>query len=405
MNRIPMISVIALLLLTVAGSSKAATVPLGESVLWNFGANGEGAAPDASLIADQSGNLYGTISAGGTNGGGTVFELSPPAGPQTQWRETVLWNFGASGEGAAPNASLIADQSGNLYGTTFSGGTNKNTSPLGGGTVFELSPPAGPQTQWRETVLWNFGASGDGAAPNASLIADQSGNLYGTTFHGGTNGGGTVFELSPPAGPQTQWRETVLWNFGASGDGAAPDASLIADQSGNLYGTTFHGGTNGGGTVFELACPKYSLWNGSAAACQDYHVLPRSAAAAGAKVAMGILVFLINRSDLSADRLAKQDYPSAIDVFAEHYRAGITTLQAAAVITSKNGKAQPLTYVRAALWGSTVSVHVLGPEAQRQALPGFVERHSRSYASSRQRSTSAIQQSSWERMARVILKH
>jgi hypothetical protein len=100
-----------------------------------------------------------------------------------------------------------------------------------------------------ESVLWSFfRASGDGQFPFATLIADKRGNLYGTTLDGGTNCpngvgppasdcGGTVFELSPPAGQHTQWRETVLWSFGASGDGAAPAAGVIADKRGNLYGT------------------------------------------------------------------------------------------------------------------------------------------------------------------------
>jgi hypothetical protein len=116
-----------------------------------------------------------------------------------------------------------------------------------------------------ESVLWSFGGSGDGGGPSAGLLADQWGNLYGTTADGGAiDNAGTVFELSPPIGRQTQWRERVLWSFGASGDGDNPFAGLLADQWGNLYGTTDRGGLNtsclgplhelyGCGTVFELS--------------------------------------------------------------------------------------------------------------------------------------------------------
>ena len=173
---------------------------ISESVLWSF-ANGpdDGIEPYAGLIADQRGNLYGTTELGGANEeSGTVFELSPPSGKSTQWNEQVLWSFGASGDGSSLFAGLLADKWGNLYGTTRFGGANNND-----GTVFELSPPYGNSTQWREHMLWNFaGGPDDGANAYAGLLADQWGNLYGTTFSGGVNGGGTVFELSLPGGGQ-----------------------------------------------------------------------------------------------------------------------------------------------------------------------------------------------------------
>jgi uncharacterized repeat protein (TIGR03803 family) len=225
-----------------------------EHVLWKFAATiGDGVLPDAGLIADQRGNLYGTTELGGANEeSGTVFELSPPSGKSTQWSERLLWSFGAtSDDGNQPLAGLLADKLGNLYGTTSFGGVN------GGGTAFELSPPFGKSTQWNEQVLWSFGASGDGSSLFAGLLADKWGNLYGTTrFGGANNNDGTVFELSPPYGNSTQWREHMLWNFaGGPDDGANAYAGLLADQWGNLYGTTFSGGVNGGGTVFELSLP------------------------------------------------------------------------------------------------------------------------------------------------------
>src|SRR5271167_2431039 len=113
-------------------------------------------------------------------------------------------------------------------------------------------------THWSDKVLHNFNDNGtDGYYPYASLIFDAAGNLYGTTSFGGAYGYGTVFELTPTAGGG--WTETVLHSFGNGTDGAYPDASLIFDAVGNLYGTTQPGGTyhncNGGfycGTVFEL---------------------------------------------------------------------------------------------------------------------------------------------------------
>jgi len=161
--------------------------------------------------------------------------------------ERVLWRFaGAPDDGDGPGAALIADKWGNLYGTTTGGGANscpQSGFAPGCGTVFELSPPSGKSTQWRERVLWSFGADGDGAVPAAGLIADKWGNLYGTTTAGGTHsctqfefgpGCGTVFELSPPAGKSTQWRERVLWSFaGAPEDGTVPFAGTVLRRGPN----------------------------------------------------------------------------------------------------------------------------------------------------------------------------
>jgi len=212
-----------------------------EQVLYSFNNKGtDGYNPDAGLIFDGSGNLYGTTHGGGTNGLGTVFELTPTAGGG--WTETVLWSFGKGHDGAGPYAGLIFDRAGNLYGTTISGGKS------GIGTVFELTPKAGGV--WAEKVLHSFGGP-DGIAPHGGLIFDGlRQNLYGTTTGGGKHGLGTVFELTPKAGGG--WTEKVLHNFGKGNDGAEPDDSLIFDGSGNLYGTTFYGGNKDGGAVFEM---------------------------------------------------------------------------------------------------------------------------------------------------------
>ena len=231
-----------------------------EKVLHNFGNGTDGNSPSAGLIFDAASNLYGTTYVGGiycsgSGGCGTVFELTPAAGGT--WTETVLYSFCPAGypctDGIGPEAGLIFDAAGNLYGTTVQGGRYDY------GTVFELSPTAGGG--WTETVLHNFGNGLDGVDPSAGLIFDAAGNLYGTTSWGGYYGHyeyGTVFELTPAA--SGGWTETVLHSFGNGTDGRAPLAGLIFDAAGNLYGTTSAGGTdtscpNGGygcGTVFEL---------------------------------------------------------------------------------------------------------------------------------------------------------
>ena len=203
-------------------------------VTHSFGNGNDGQKPYASLISDSTGNLYGTTSTDGMYGKGTVFEVSPNG------TETMLHNFGSGNDGQTPLGNAIFDSAGNLYGTTSGGGI------FGNGTVFELSPNG------IETVLYNFGNGGDGQNPSAGLIFDTSGNLYGTTVNGGAFGSGTVFELSPNGAGG--WTETGLYSFGSNGpsDGLNPDGGLIFDSSGNLYGTTVHGGAFGGGTVFEL---------------------------------------------------------------------------------------------------------------------------------------------------------
>src|ERR1039458_2304305 len=212
-----------------------------ETVLHSFHNNGtDGFGPYyAGLIFDAAGNLYGTTLYGGSYGGapgtgGTVFELTPAAGGG--WTEKVLYSFGnvADADGANPFAGLVFDAAGNLYGTTYAGGTYRN------GTVFELTPAAGGG--WTEKVLHNFNNNGtDGATPLAGLILDAVGNLYGTTQVGGTYNYGTVFELTPVAGGG--WTEKVLHTFNGT-DGFEPSAGLIFDAAGNLYGTA--------GVVFEL---------------------------------------------------------------------------------------------------------------------------------------------------------
>jgi uncharacterized repeat protein (TIGR03803 family) len=221
-----------------------------EKIVHNFALLG-GVFPEAGLIIDSSGNLYGTTVLGGSlecdrNGCGTVFELLPEAGGQ--WTEQVLYTFNGDGaDGVNPVAGLALDQAGNLYGTTEFGGL------YGSGTVFELSPQAGGN--WTETILHNFHYDGktyfDGSDPVAGVTFDSSGNLYGTTSGGGTHNRGAVFEMEPVEGGG--WDESVIYSFAETvGDGFDPAAAVVLDSAGNLYGTTSGGGAYGFGTVFEL---------------------------------------------------------------------------------------------------------------------------------------------------------
>jgi uncharacterized repeat protein (TIGR03803 family) len=199
--------------------------------------------PVGNIVFDSSGNLYGVTGSGGSLGFGTVYELSPTT--EGEWTHTVIWYFGeANGDGNLPDAGLIMDAKGNLYGTTFSGGTNFN------GTAYELS--LGSNGLWNETFLFDFDGT-NGSAPEAELIMDAKGNLYGTTFGGGANSLGVIFELSPGSGGIS---ETVLYNFTGGEDGAQPQAPVWMDSKGNLYGTTW----SGSGTVFELTPSAGGSW-------------------------------------------------------------------------------------------------------------------------------------------------
>ncbi len=253
-KRSSIVSMFVLAILTLAafmaGKNAAAE---DDKVLHNFQANDiDGFAPYAGLIADAAGNLYGTTWAGGAYNGGTAFELSPKAGGG--WTETVLHSFGGtSTDGSFPSGGLVFDDAGNLYGVTGMG------SYYLSGIVYKLSPNAGGK--WRETVLHVFGYAFDGAKPSGSLVFDTSGNLYGTTLSGGTGNCptcGTVFELSPVAGGG--WTENVIYNF-HSLQGYGPNGSLILDASGNLYGLTFFGGIGtGNGSAFELVQTQPGVW-------------------------------------------------------------------------------------------------------------------------------------------------
>jgi uncharacterized repeat protein (TIGR03803 family) len=193
-----------------------------ESVLHSFSGGMDGKLPAAGLVRDSAGNLYGTTGDGEFTGSyGTVFKLT------SDGHETVLYRFRGGADGGKPYGGLVLDMAGNLYGTTAYGGRNKCTSPdgfVGCGTVFRVDPGG------KETALYSFAGGTDGANPDASLLRDATGNLYGTTEFGGTSGNGTVFKIDATG------KETILHNF-TGGSDSFPNAGLIRDSSGDLYGT------------------------------------------------------------------------------------------------------------------------------------------------------------------------
>jgi uncharacterized repeat protein (TIGR03803 family) len=226
-------------------------------VPYAFAGGNDGSNPNGSLLADATGALYGTTWSGGPANTGTVFKLTPPGQAGGGWTETVLHSFSGASDGANPSAGLIADASGALYGMTYFGGSDYYE-----GTVFQLTPPAARGGEWSETILHTFSWT-DGAYPYAGLIADTSGALYGTTGNGGVDQNyGTVFQLKPPARSGGAWSQTVLYRF-TGGDGAYPSAGLIFDGAGALYGVASGGGTDDNGAVFKLTPPAQSggAWN------------------------------------------------------------------------------------------------------------------------------------------------
>ena len=191
------------------------------------------------MISDAAGNLYGVSTLGGDYSMGAVYELSPsPSG----WTMQTLYSFTGQLDGYTPEGGLIMDSAGNLYGTTAyaSGGYN--------GTVFELSP-VGDGT-WTFQTLCDLPVivTGVPTGPVDKLAMDAAGNLYGTTYYGGSSGVGTVFELMPSNGA---WTYALLHDFTGGADGGFPASNIVFDASGNMYGTASGGGT-GFGVVFEI---------------------------------------------------------------------------------------------------------------------------------------------------------
>ncbi|MGH9498787.1 MAG: choice-of-anchor tandem repeat GloVer-containing protein [Terriglobales bacterium] len=276
-----------------------------KTVLYQFGSKAkDGANPYSGVVIDSAGNLYGTTLRGGTRNKGTLYQLKP--GPGGSWTETVLHNFGNGPDGAFPIAvPVIVGNS--LFGTTYNGGTGtactlsgKSTtcgtvyqftstgaysiihnftndgndgflpvagltpdangnlfgqttwgSPYGGGLLFQMVLSNGT---WTEVAIHPWGRIHDGRPDGAqcygTLVFDQAGTLWGTSTVGGTHGDlGTVFRFTQN---QHGWAEMNAHGFGEPGDGAYPYSGLAVNAAGNLFGTTYQGGTGGVGIVYEI---------------------------------------------------------------------------------------------------------------------------------------------------------
>jgi uncharacterized repeat protein (TIGR03803 family) len=204
-----------------------------ESVLHSFAGGADGIAPYSGVIFDKRGNLYGTTEGGGPNDYGVVFKLTP--NPDGTWTESVVHAFaGYPHDGYEPLGGLVFDAVGNLYGTTDLGGVYDY------GTVFKLAP--NPDGTWTESVLYSFTRGTDGGCSDARVIFDKVGDLYGTTDCSYDNLG-NAFKLIP--NPDGTWTESVLYSFTVGADGGSPNAGVIFDAAGNLYGTTDGGGAYG----------------------------------------------------------------------------------------------------------------------------------------------------------------
>ncbi len=263
------------LLLVVAGvtvNTNAQTY----SVIHNFTGAGDGSAPQAGLTIDGAGNLYGTTTGGGSHdancnsfGCGVAFRLTNEG---ATWALTTLYTFQGGSDGSLPDTAMIFGNNGTLYGTTSAGGTGNNG--FGYGTVFNLQAAshacAIPPCPWTENVLYRFPGGSDGWQPTlGSLVFDKTGNIYGVTMDGGSDGCyggdgcGVIFKLTPSTGG---WIETVLYSFTGGSGGAYPQGGLTFDQSGNIYGTATSGGVGncnayigGCGVVFQLT-PSANGW-------------------------------------------------------------------------------------------------------------------------------------------------
>jgi len=207
--------------------------------------------PYAGVVIDQD-NLYGTTDGNGTFNDGSVFELSHT---KLSWQFTNLYSFQDPASLGVEPSDLTIDEKGNLFGFAADAGIVCSPHPYSCGTVFEMTRSGGT---WQEKTLYEFKNVADGSGPGYGAPAfDRAGNLYGATQAGGKYGFGTVFRLSPAKGG---WQKTTLYSFPGGAGGAEPIGGLVVDRQGNIFGTTYFGGSGkrehckkqGCGIVFEI---------------------------------------------------------------------------------------------------------------------------------------------------------
>ncbi|HTS34968.1 MAG TPA: choice-of-anchor tandem repeat GloVer-containing protein [Candidatus Solibacter sp.] len=218
-----------------------------ETVLYSFCALtncADGGVPFGGVTLDSAGNLYGAASGGGKYGFGAVFKLDPSG------KETVLYSFqgmARNSDGSSPGyGNLVRDAAGNLYGTTLNGGLPCSQSAAGCGVIYKINPAGS------ESIIHRFTGGADGGVPPTNLIADAGGRLYGTTSWGGANNCGEIFKVSAQEQSTGIRHLTVLYSFNCETDAWFPNAGLIRDAHGVLYGTGAFGGTWSRGGVFKF---------------------------------------------------------------------------------------------------------------------------------------------------------
>ena len=281
----------AALAISTAGAATAT-----HQVVYNFTGQKDGGNAATGLVFDSAGNAYGTTVQGGAFGCGTIFRLTPAVG---QWTPKTLWAFTCGSDGKNPHGGLTFDKAGNLYGTTVAGGDGGFCTGDGCGVVFRLgvrgslrpiyaftgkldgfgpgspvvfdaagniygtAPDGGEhkmgvvyrlsfhRDHWVQTVIHAFTGKSDGAVGSLGpLLVDAAGDLFGVTELGGKFGAGVAFKMTPGTGGTFTF--TTIHTFKGTPDAGSPYGGLIPDSAGNLYGTTYFGGTNGAGSVYEL---------------------------------------------------------------------------------------------------------------------------------------------------------
>jgi uncharacterized repeat protein (TIGR03803 family) len=247
------------IILTVVAISVATALAANkEKVVYNFTGGSDGGTPAAMLTFDSQGNAYGTTVVGGADGYGSIFELTPESGGK--WKLATLYSFTGGADGKNPYGGVTFDAKGNLYGTTVAGGSGGACSGDGCGVVYELSPFRGG---WSQTVLYDFTGRNDGFGPGGPVVFDKSGNLYGTTPDGGSHAAGVVFGLGPHT--NGQWTPHVILSCKGGKDGSTGSlGALLVDDAGNLYGIAELGGAHSAGVAFKLAPQSGGKWQFSA---------------------------------------------------------------------------------------------------------------------------------------------
>ena len=220
-----------------------------QNVIYAFTGGADGSGPGARVTVDGSGNVYGMTPTGGTYGAGTIYKLHPHGG---SWMFQVIHTFTGGADGSNGSAGRMLLSQGQLYGAATSGGL------YGAGVVFKLMPTA--VGEWDFKKLYSFHGQPDGSFPYGALLRAPAGNVYGTTYYGGANGIGAVYELAPR--PTGEWKERIIYSFQNGSDGNSPISNLVHDSAGNLYGTTSEGGL-GSGTIFKLTPSGGGQWSES----------------------------------------------------------------------------------------------------------------------------------------------